>query len=121
MKTKFLDERAYKYALGLHKKKQHPAAIIAAGNKKRSYKLARTGPVSFPIFGKLRTKLTSIGELYAKVNGNYIGCCAEVNAGNSILIENPYLNLDEVLFSKAIRPRTMQKIATCKNCKLTFS
>ncbi|WP_379968569.1 hypothetical protein [Epilithonimonas sp. UC225_85] len=69
---------------------------------------------------KLRDKLLTIGELYSKQNGNSVGCCAEVNCANQILIKRPFANLNNIKFSKAYRPRTMQVIPKCKNCKITF-
>lgn len=69
---------------------------------------------------KLRDKLLTIGELYSKQNNNSIGCCAEVNCANQILILRPFADLNKIKFSKAYRPRTMQIIPKCKNCKITF-
>ena len=68
----------------------------------------------------LRSGLLQVGDLFTKVNRNTIGCCAEVNAANELLIARPFLLLNEFYFSKAIRPRTMQFVPTCKNCKQTF-
>ena len=57
--------------------------------------------------------------------GNIIGHCAEPHAANQTM--NAYrkakhkdLPLDEVYFSSALRPRTMEVITTCQNCKDTF-
>lgn len=115
-----LERRAYLRALKLQRRRDFPAAIIAAG-KSNYIKTDRSGPISpHYICNKLKTRLVTIGVLYTKLNGNYIGCCAEVNAANQILLRFPFLYPNQVNFSKAIRPRTMQKIPTCRNCINTF-
>ena len=53
--------------------------------------------------------------------GNFLGCCAEVHAANKLLFKAKYIDVEDIKFSDAIRPRTMQKIKTCKNCKTTFN
>lgn len=116
-----LERRTYKFALALQKKKDHPAAVIGAG---KSYfkNVNRSGPISpHLISSKLRIKLLTIGEMYAPVNGNFLGCCAEVNAANRVLHKLPHLKLYEIDFANARRPRTMQIIPPCLNCKITFS
>ena len=58
-------------------------------------------------------------------HGNIIGHCAEPHAANQTM--NAYhkakkrvLPLSRVYFSLALRPRTMEVIPTCQNCKDTF-
>ncbi len=115
-----LERRGYQYALGLQMRKDFPAAVIAAG---KSYykKVARSGPILPHIISdKLRNKLSLLGEMYSRVNGNAIGCCAEVNAANHVISKLPYLKPEDVDFSRAIRPRTMQTVPPCRNCQQTF-
>ena len=57
--------------------------------------------------------------------GTIIGHCAEPHAANQVM--NAYskakhkdLPLEDVFFSLARRPRTMEIIPTCQNCKDTF-
>jgi len=121
MASVVLERRAYKHALRLQMRKDYSATIIGAG--KSYYKrIDRSGPISpHNIFHKLKSKLSTIGELYTRHNGNFVGCCAEVNAANQILNKLPHLKLNQINFSNAIGPRTMQKIPTCQNCKLTFN
>lgn len=121
MKDETLNRRAYKFALRLQMQKKYPATVIGAG---KSYykKVDRSQPISpLVLSDKLRKKLATIGKLFTLQNGYYIGCCSEVNAANYVITKLPHLNLNEIVFSPAIRPRTMQKIPTCKNCKITFS
>ncbi|MES2654691.1 MAG: hypothetical protein V4620_03830 [Bacteroidota bacterium] len=121
MNNNGINRKAYKFALKLQMRKEFPAAIIGA---KSSYyssvdKSGRNN--SDVLFGKLRSKLLTIGNLYERHNGYLVGCCAEVQAANKVLFKSPYTNLNAIIFSNAIRPRTMQTIKTCKNCEITFS
>lgn len=116
-----LERNAYKYALNLQIRKLYPAAVIAAG---KSYykKTGRSLPPSPPINSIiLRQKLSSLGILYERVNGNLLGCCAEVNAADYVMSKLRYLKPNQIVFSNARRPRTMQIVPPCKNCKSIFS
>jgi hypothetical protein len=120
-KYTILEKKAYKYALRLQMRGYHPAAIIAAG---KSYykKVGRSRPPSPHINSdKLRMKLSTLGQIYTQVNGNFLGCCAEVDAADYIMTKLRHLDPNQVDFSNARRPRTMQIIPPCKNCKSTFS
>lgn len=121
MNTERLQRKARKYAEKLHKKKEYPATIIAAGYKKSIAADRSRACDSSLLHKKLYLKLISQGGLFVRVNGNVLGCCSEVNAGNKILRILSYLNLNQINFSDAIRPRTMQIIKRCKNCNTTFS
>ena len=73
----------------------------------------------------LRTKMETIGEIGKKANKphvkNYIiGNCAEQHAGNNLMRKYKVNKLDTLHFSKAIRPRTMEIMPSCNNCKLIF-
>ncbi|BEV04470.1 hypothetical protein [Chryseobacterium gambrini] len=120
MSIRNLENRVIIQASNYKIQKLYPATVIGA---QFSYfkKIDKSGPIdSLKIVKKLRNKLISIGELYSKQNGNTIGCCAEVNVSNQILIKRPNIELSKIKFTKAIRPRTMQEVPRCKNCKLTF-
>ncbi|MDV6169670.1 hypothetical protein R1T16_14630 [Flavobacterium sp. DG1-102-2] len=120
-KNEVLEKRAYSFAVRLQKRGKYPAAIIGAGKSYYKY-VSRSGPISpHDIAVKLKNKLSSIGELYPKQNGNFVGCCAEVSAANLILLKRRDLNPNQVDFSNALRPITMQKIPRCKNCQITFN
>ena len=119
-KMTVLERRGYKFALALQMRKDYPAAVVAAG---KSYfkKVARSGPINPHLIShKLRAKLSNLGKMYSEVNGNTLGCCAEVNGANHIINRLPHLQTYEIEFSNARRPRTMQIVPPCKNCKLTF-
>ncbi|HUH52069.1 MAG TPA: hypothetical protein VLZ11_08215 [Flavobacterium sp.] len=120
MASESLERKTRNYSLKLKKNKNYVAMVVGAEfsrskNVNQSKLLCSSEMVS-----KLEKKLKTLGTLYTKRNGNTIGCCAEVNAGNDILRKKPYLNLDEIIFSTPIRPRTQQKMKMCNNCKQTF-
>lgn len=67
------------------------------------------------------------GNIGAIVIGcdNTLGCCAEQHAANLLLqrtfgITRMY-TLERINFSKAYRPRTMEVIPMCNNCKRIFN
>ena len=76
----------------------------------------------------LSSKLNSLHpskKIGDSLNGNLIGHCAEPHAANRTMNQfrkrnHKNLQLDEVFFSMAIRPRTMEVIPYCKNCINTF-
>ena len=121
MASQSLERRTTNYALRLKRHNYYPAMVVGA-EKSRSKNVDKSGLLcSTEMVTKLKNKLKEFGSLYSKVNGNYIGCCAEVNAANNLLKKKPYLNLNQIVFSKPIRPRTMQKLKMCRNCKTTFN
>ena len=116
-----IETKIIKYARNFQIKKIFPAAVIGASISNHQA-VAKTGlNPSDPLFGKLRERLLRIGNLFEKLNGNIIGCCAEVTAANKILFLSPSAPINKIIFTEAIRPRTMQKIKTCKNCQVTFN
>jgi hypothetical protein len=120
MASEKLERKTNAVALNYKKDKMFPSAIVGA---EFSYfkRVDQSGAINPNVLVKtLRNSLVTIGNLFTKANGNTIGCCAEVNSANQILLKRPFLKLNQINFSKALRPRTMQEIPKCKNCKLTF-
>lgn len=70
---------------------------------------------------RLLRKLKVLGPLARKRNKNYLGNCAEVHASNKVLKQNNIIKLDQIAFSLAYRPRTLQVIDYCQNCLDTFN
>ena len=70
---------------------------------------------------RLCHKLQSLGRLGHKRNGNYLGNCAEVHAGNKVLQQTNRITIDQLRFSNAYRCRTMQIVPYCDNCLDTFT
>ena len=121
MASESLERKTRNFAIKQRKNKSYPAVVVGA-EKSRSKNVDKSGLLnSSEMVKKLKVKLKTIGDLYTRVNGNSIGCCAEVNAANRLLKKKPYLNLNDIIFSSPIRPRTMQKVKVCKNCRITFS
>lgn len=67
----------------------------------------------------LKTALENLGIIGTVSYGNRIGWCAEPNAARSVIISFS-CGLDQLCFTETIRPRTLEKIAYCKNCKNVF-
>lgn len=69
---------------------------------------------------KLLSSLGQLGKIGSRANGNTIGCCCEVRSANKILGPKKNLKPTDVIFTKAIRPRTGQHILRCQNCITVF-
>lgn len=72
---------------------------------------------------KLENKLKSLGKIGKQRAGvkNPIGACAEPHAAHKVLKHfGPRMSLNQVVFSTALRPRTMEKVDYCQNCIDTF-
>ena len=72
---------------------------------------------------KLENKLKSLGKIGKQRNGtkNPIGACAEPHAAHKVLKHfGLRMTLNQVVFSTALRPRTMEKVDYCQNCIDTF-
>ncbi|RNA61957.1 RHS repeat-associated core domain-containing protein [Chryseobacterium nematophagum] len=63
-------------------------------------------------------ELRGIGTKTA--SGNTVGCCAEFQAGNELLLNNLSAAPSQINFTEAVRPRTGQAVPMCDNCKATF-
>ena len=121
MASSSLENKNRFYALSFKGTKQYPSAVIGAEYSHLKF-VEKSGPISpSDLVASLKLRLLRLGTLYSKVNGNPVGCCAEVNSANKILERRPFVDLEKIQFSKALRPRTMQIVPTCKNCKQTFS
>ncbi|MFR3524861.1 MAG: hypothetical protein ACLTWD_09505 [Bacteroides uniformis] len=72
----------------------------------------------------LRKKMEKIGEIgkppYKRETKNIIGNCAEQHAGNNLMRKYKINELNTLSFSYAVRPRTMEIIPACHNCKSIF-
>lgn len=51
---------------------------------------------------------------------NHVGSCAEQHAGNSFLKKHAQYGLNDLYFTETLRPRTMEVILPCGNCKYIF-
>lgn len=67
-------------------------------------------------------RLSKLGEIGKRTRycRNPIGNCAEQHAGNNFLNAFMYKNINDLYFSESVRPRTMEIIPPCDNCKSIF-
>lgn len=71
----------------------------------------------------LRNALLRLGDIgeRSKIGKKYvIGNCAEQHAGNNYMNSYNVNNLNNLYFSEAVRPRTMEVFPPCDNCKSIF-
>lgn len=61
-----------------------------------------------------------VGGVGAKNAGNVVGCCGEFRAANELMLNNRALQPTDIKFTPAIRPRTMEVIIPCSNCRAIF-
>lgn len=94
--------------VGCHAK-CHPILHIDTTNSRKDYTQTPT----------LHKALLAIGEIGKMRYKNRIGLCAEPKTAYDV-ISDVHCNLRCLRFSKAIRPRTMQVIPYCRNCKDVF-
>lgn len=104
-----------------------PVAVVAADSGLTFSGRGRTGRVysskEYHDTPKLEKKLKSLGVIGKKRAGcdNVLGACAEPHAARKVLSHfGKRMGLNQILFSKALRPRTMEDVPYCKNCKDTF-
>lgn len=121
MTKKELEKRVWNLCLYKRKSKEYPAAVVGVLFNV-NWDINETGFPPPPLAIQLRRRLeTRLGIIGNRLNGNIIGKCAEVGAANKILRTRPYVDTNHLVFTQAIRPRTMQRIPMCLNCDKVFS
>ena len=70
----------------------------------------------------LKDNNVELGSQHPEITNtsNTFGNCAEQHAVNDLLSRYPDINVKNIEFSKAIRPRTGEIRPYCQNCKLLF-
>lgn len=71
----------------------------------------------------LKRELKKLGKIGQKSNIGkkyIIGNCAEQHAGNNYMNQMHVNKLDDLYFTEAVRPRTMEIFPYCENCKRVF-
>ncbi len=72
----------------------------------------------------LEKKLKSLGTIGGKKKkgcDNIIGACAEAHSAHKVMRHfGNRFTLKSIVFSQAVRPRTMEVVEYCENCKSTF-
>ena len=97
-----------------------PATIVGAELNGQTA-IATSGAPPAVIAPQLEAAVGEMGGIGTKTaSGNTVGCCAEFQAGNKLLLDNPSATPQQINFTDAIRPRTGQVVPPCENCKTTF-
>ena len=111
------------------RKRDYPAAIVSCADSWDHFNgaaIERSGKVDGRSYQKtpsLEAALSALGDIGGKrsVCKNYIGACAEPHAARSVMVCNPTVIIDDLVFSFAYRPRTKSVIRYCRNCTDTFN
>lgn len=69
---------------------------------------------------KIKKELGDIGSRSNLGKHFYIGNCAEQHSGNNYMKKYKESNISSLRFSETVRPRTMEIIPPCDNCKKLF-
>lgn len=71
---------------------------------------------------KMERLLGHIGDNSRLEPHHYIvGNCAEQHAGNKYMHKYHEVNTDNLYFTESVRPRTMEVMQPCENCKTMFN
>ena len=120
MATTILEEETYNFAYHFHVNRID-AAMICGAEFEEFRNVAKSGLMQDDhFFVQLRTRLLTYGILGTKRGNTSIGCCAEVNATNSIYHKNSHISLNHVSLATAYRPKTMQTKEKCQICTEIF-
>lgn len=98
-------------------------AIGCLGNKASSFGTSYrcvNNKICHPKLLKRLEELGPIGTIRKNRTSNIIGKCAEVKAANHVLRGEKGLDITDLKFTHARRPRTLQIHQACPNCKETF-
>lgn len=109
-------------SISLSGQRNPPATAIGAIDPKTGKVVTATsGDVPTTIHPQLQQMADELGGLGVRTSyGNVLGRCAEFRAANELLLNNPRLNLSDIDFTPAVRPRTGQIIQRCDNCVNVF-
>ncbi len=95
-------------------------ACSIAGKSKKVYSFGTSHKTLKSYNEKIFSRLKILGNIGAKSNltdsSNEIGKCAEIKSANYLLNDNDELDVSDIYFTSAIRPRTLEKIPRCSNC-----
>lgn len=99
-------------------------ACTIAARARKAYSFGTSYRVVTSCTSQLQRRLNILGDVGKRSNHtdtkNIIGKCAEVKAANQVLQATKKLNVTEIEFTPAIRPRTLEKIPRCQNCVIVF-
>lgn len=108
-----------------------PAIIVACSDKNRVVCDFSRGAKAAHTYNPLLSKLMSLGVVGQKrkfvvhgrtyLSNNVLGHCAEQHAANELYKKGSRCPLNNIEFSRAIRPRTGERKDYCDNCQIIFS
>lgn len=100
------------------------ASICHNGDYSRTRKGYSHKPEGTKWHDVLRRKMVKeLGDIGTRSNLGkhfYIGNCAEQHSGNNYMKKYKESNISSLHFSETVRPRTMEIIPPCDNCKKLF-
>lgn len=103
-----------------------PAAAVTCSNGSRKVSDYSRGVRAEHVKNPLKSEIEKLGRLGERRNGggcsNTLGRCAEQHAASTLQNRKySYSPPARLQFSKAMRPRTMEIVEYCKNCKDIFN
>jgi RHS repeat-associated protein len=99
---------------------QFPATIVGGITPTGESLIGASGTVPYVVAPSLSAAAETVGGVGARNAGNVVGCCSEFRVANELMLKNPSLSPTDIKFTPAIRPRTMEIIPPCENCKTIF-
>ncbi|OYQ50365.1 hypothetical protein CHX27_00960 [Flavobacterium aurantiibacter] len=97
-----------------------PATVVGAELNGQTT-IATSGNIPAIIAPELEAASTQLGGVGTRTaSGNRVGCCAEFQAANELLLQQPSAIPSQIRFTDAIRPRTGEVIPPCSNCETIF-
>lgn len=108
--------------------RDYPAAIVACADSWQNYvaceieKSGKVDELSYKTTPVLEDALKTLGDIGKQRVGckNYIGACAEPHAARMVMKSVNVLDVKDLVFSYAYRPRTKTVLRYCRNCTDVF-
>ena len=108
--------------------RDYPAAIVSCADSWQNYmdcvteSSGKANALSYKKTPVLESALLTLGDIGKQRAGckNYIGACAEPHAARTVMMSANVLDIKELAFSYAYRPRTKTVLRYCKNCTDIF-
>ena len=106
----------------LKKLKLTPATAIGAVDPISGKMIVATnGDIPTKIAPQLLEYANKLGGVGVKTAcGNVLGRCAEFRAANELMLNNKLLKIEDIVWTKAVRPRNGAKVERCENCTNIF-
>lgn len=105
-----------------------PASFSLCKNEENGVmKYGKSQRMPSTLSSDLKRQLVSLGAVIGQKSRSVksdcpytLGNCSEFNAANNVLLRRKANSFDSLVFSIAVRPRTMQIIEPCMNCATVF-